>query len=75
LYVDAPSSVARDLAIIGLTVRGALDRPAALAGVGRIAASIGAGRQLQEIIARQAPLPAAPPPGASDIVQSRVVVA
>jgi lipopolysaccharide/colanic/teichoic acid biosynthesis glycosyltransferase len=75
LYVDAPSSVARDLSIIALTVRGALDRPAALAGVGRIAAAIGADAQLLEIIARQTPLPAAPPPGASDIVQSRVVVA
>ena len=75
LYVDAPSSVGRDLSIIALTVRGALDRPAALAGVRRIAASIGADQQLLDIIARQAPLPAAPPPGASEIVQSRVVVA
>ncbi len=75
LYVDAPSSVTRDLSIIALTVRGALDRPAALAGVGRIAAAIGADARLLEIIARQSPLPAAPPPGASDIVQSRVVVA
>ncbi len=75
LYVGAPSSVGRDLAIIALTVRGALDRPAALAGVRRIAATIGADQQLLDIIARQAPLPAAPPPGASEIVQSRVVVA
>lgn len=75
LYVDAPSSVTRDLSIIALTMRGALDRPAALAGVGRIAAAIGADARLLEIIARQSPLPAAPPPGASDIVQSRVVVA
>lgn len=75
LYVDAPSSVARDLTIIALTVRGALERPAALAGVRRIAESIGASPELLEIISRHAPLPAAPPPGATDIVQSRIVVA
>jgi len=73
LYVDAPQSVSRDLSVIALTVRGALDRPAALAGVSGIAASIGASAQLLEVISRQNPLPAAPPPGASDIVQSRVV--
>lgn len=73
LYVDATASVARDIAVVGLTVRGALDRSSALAGVSRIAASIGASPQLLEIIARQTPLPAAPPPGATEIVASRVV--
>ncbi|MEP6506720.1 MAG: sugar transferase [Gemmatimonadales bacterium] len=73
LYVDATASVARDIAVVGLTVRGALDRSSALAGVSRIAASIGASPQLLEIIARQSPLPAAPPPGATEIVASRVV--
>ncbi|MEO7367072.1 MAG: sugar transferase [Gemmatimonadaceae bacterium] len=73
LYVDATASVARDIAVVGWTVRGALDRSSALAGVSRIAASIGASPQLLEIIARQTPLPAAPPPGATEIVASRVV--
>ena len=73
LYVDAPSSVIRDLSIIALTVRGAVNRSLALAGVRRIAGSIGASPQLLEIVSRESPLPAAAPPGASDIVQSRAV--
>ena len=73
LYVDAPSSVSRDLSIIALTVRGALDRASALAGVSRIASTMGASPHLMEIISRRAPLPAAAPPGASEIVSSRVV--
>ena len=75
LYVDARPSVARELKVIGLTVRGALDRAAALEGVYAIAADIGASPELLEIITRRAPLPAAAPPGATDIVQSRAVVA
>jgi lipopolysaccharide/colanic/teichoic acid biosynthesis glycosyltransferase len=75
LYVDAPPNVARDLKIIVLTVRGALDRDAALEGVYMIAAKLGADQQLLEVTTRANPLPAAAPPGASDIVQSRAVVA
>ncbi|MDO8502303.1 MAG: sugar transferase [Gemmatimonadaceae bacterium] len=75
LYVDAPPSVARDLRVIALTVRGALDRGAALRGVHHIAAAIGADPGLLEIITRRHPLPAGAPPGASEIVQSRAVVA
>ena len=75
LYVDGKPSVSRDLRIIGLTVRGALDRAAALAGVYAIAARLGADQQLLEIITRQNALPAAPPPGAREIVQSRAIVA
>jgi lipopolysaccharide/colanic/teichoic acid biosynthesis glycosyltransferase len=75
LYVDAPPNVARDLKIIALTVRGALDRDAALEGVYMIAAKLGADQQLLEVITRANPLPAAAPPGASEIVQSRAVVA
>ena len=75
LYVDAPSSVGRDLRIILLTVRGALDRAAALEGVYQIAATLGASPELLEIITRRAPLPAAAPPGATEVVQSRAVVA
>ena len=75
LYVDARPSVTRDLSIIGLTVRGAIDRTRALEGVSAIARKLGADAQLLEIISRRAPLPAAAPPGALDIVQSRAIVA
>jgi lipopolysaccharide/colanic/teichoic acid biosynthesis glycosyltransferase len=75
LYVDAEPSAARDLKVIALTIQGALDRDAALAGVHRIAAQLGADQQLLEIITRQSPLPPGAPPGATEIVQSRAVVA
>ena len=75
LYVDAKPSVARDLSVILLTVKGAINRSAALAGVYAIASRLGASNELLTIITRQQPLPAAAPPGASEIVQSRVVVA
>jgi len=75
LYVDARPRIATDLRIILLTVRSALDRSAALAGVYSIASSLGADDQLLEIITRRQPLPAAAPPGASEIVQTRAVVA
>lgn len=75
LYVDAQPSVARDLRVILLTIKGALDRSAALTGVHSIAQGIGASPELLTIITRQQPLPAAAPPGASEIVQSRAVVA
>ena len=75
LYVDTRPGVATDLKIILLTVRSALDRSAALSGVYAIASSLGADDQLLEIITRRQPLPAAAPPGASEIVQTRAVVA
>jgi lipopolysaccharide/colanic/teichoic acid biosynthesis glycosyltransferase len=75
LYVDASPSVSRDLRIIMLTVRGAMDREAALEGVHSIAQSLGASPQLLSIITRREKLPAAAPPGASEIVQARSVVA
>jgi lipopolysaccharide/colanic/teichoic acid biosynthesis glycosyltransferase len=75
LYVDAPCSVIRDLKVILLTVRGALDRSAALAGVYEMAASLGAQPELLEIVSRRNPLPVGAPPGASEVVTSRAVVA
>ena len=75
LYVDAPSNVIRDLKVILLTVRGALDRSAALDGVYEMAAELGAGPELLEIVSRRNPLPVGAPPGASEIVTSRAVVA
>jgi lipopolysaccharide/colanic/teichoic acid biosynthesis glycosyltransferase len=75
LYVDAKPNVTRDLRIIWLTVRGAMDRARALDGVSEIARDLGADSRLMEIISRRAPLPAAAPPGAADVVQSRAIVA
>ena len=75
LYVDAPESVLRDLKVIMLTVRGAIDRSAALAGVYEMASSLGASPELLEIVTRRNPLPVGAPPGATDIVTSRAVVA
>jgi len=75
LYVDATPSVARDISVIGLTIRGAIDRSAALVAVHALAASLGAPNDLLDVVRRTAPLPAAAPPGAAEIVRSRVVVA
>lgn len=75
LYVDAKPSVMRDLRVIMLTIKGALDRAAALEGVYAIALRLGASEELLTIITRQQPLPAAAPPGATEVVQSRAVVA
>lgn len=74
LYVDAKPSVARDLRIIALTLQGALDRRKALIGVQKMAAKLGASAELLSIIARTNPLPAAAPPGAREIVQSRALI-
>jgi lipopolysaccharide/colanic/teichoic acid biosynthesis glycosyltransferase len=74
LYVDKRPAISTDLRIIALTVRSAVDRPAALAGVYDIARSLGGDEQLLDIITRRSPLPAAPPPGAREIVQSRAAV-
>ena len=74
LYVDAKPGISTDLRIIALTVRSALDRAAALSGVYSISQKLGADPSLLEIITRRNPLPAAPPPGAREIVQSREAV-
>ncbi len=75
LYTDARPLVARDLKIVWLTVRGAMDRDATLVSVQQLARELGATPDLLEVMLRRNPLPAAPPPGASDIVRSRAVVA
>lgn len=75
LYVDARPGVATDISVIALTVRGAVDRAAALISVRAMAQSLGAPRDLLEVMKRNAPLPAAAPPGAAEIVRSRAVVA
>ncbi len=75
LYVDAGTSVPRDVKVIWLTILGAADREAALVKVRHLAASLGAGGDLLEVMRRKAPLPAAAPPGAGGIVRSRTAVA
>jgi lipopolysaccharide/colanic/teichoic acid biosynthesis glycosyltransferase len=75
LYADAAPSITRDLRVIMLTVRAAVDRSAALDGVQEIAAHLGADRELLHIITRRHPLPAAAPPGAASVVESRAVPA
>ncbi|MEO5579930.1 MAG: sugar transferase [Gemmatimonadaceae bacterium] len=75
LYVDSPPSVKRDINIIRLTVLGAIDRASALEGVRTLAASLGAGRDLVDVVRRKSPLPAAAPPGAVGVVQNRSVIA
>lgn len=75
LYVDGPHNVTLDLRIIWLTVVAAIDRSAALSGVQRIARSLGADETLLGIISRTAPLVSAAPPGATEVVRSRAIVA
>ena len=75
LYVDSKPGVATDLRILWLTMRSAVDRDAALAGVRDVAASLGAGNELLGVIPRTQPLLAAAPPGDSEIVRSRAIVA
>lgn len=75
LYVDARPSFVRDIRLVWLTILGAIDRGAALTAVHDLAASLGAERDLLEVVRRTAPLPAAAPPGADEIVRSRAVVA
>lgn len=75
LYVDRRDSVILDLQIIGLTVISALDRTTALRAVARIVQELGGDDSLVRVARREAPLVAAPPPGASDVVRQRVVLA
>ena len=75
LYVESGRSVSLDLRILWLTLLAAVNREAALAGVRRIAASLGATGDLLAIISRTQPLPAAAPPGGLEVVRSRAIVA
>lgn len=75
LYVSAVPSVSRDVRVIWLTILGAMDRPAALVKVRELASLLGGGRDLLDVMRRTEPLPPAPPPGASSVVQTRAIVA
>lgn len=67
LYLDH-ATVASDVRVILLTLLGAVSRPRALAGVARLLESWNADPLLRDVARRQAPPPAWPPPGASEVV-------
>jgi lipopolysaccharide/colanic/teichoic acid biosynthesis glycosyltransferase len=73
LYVDSVASVVLDLRIIALTVLSAVSRPSALRGVARIVQELNGDSALAQVALREAPLAAAAPPGADEIVKQRVV--
>lgn len=71
LYVSAKWSLWTDAKIVFVTVVAVLSRGLALAYANRIIGDLGADPELRAVSTRRKPLPAAPPPGASTIVQSR----
>jgi lipopolysaccharide/colanic/teichoic acid biosynthesis glycosyltransferase len=71
LYVDARRSVSLDLRILWLTALSGVDRTSALAGVREIAILLGGEAKLLAVIPRATPLPAAEPPGATEVVATR----
>jgi lipopolysaccharide/colanic/teichoic acid biosynthesis glycosyltransferase len=75
LYVRSSRSLGLDLRILWLTLRAAVDRPGALRAVACLVRKLGGGEQLARIAERTEPLPAGPPPGATDIVRSRTASA
>ncbi len=73
LYVDRAGSVGLDLRIILLTFLSATARERALQGVAGMVGRLGGPEELVRVAARTAPLAAAPPPGAREVVGSRTV--
>jgi len=73
LYMEQIGSVWLDVKIIALTILGAFRRELALRETARLVRSLGGSEELAAVAARIAPLAAAAPPGASEIVQSRTV--
>lgn len=71
LYVRNAHRLGLDLRIIALTLLSAVRRPAALAGVAGLVRSLGGGNELAAVALRTAPLQAAPPPGATEVVRER----
>jgi lipopolysaccharide/colanic/teichoic acid biosynthesis glycosyltransferase len=71
LYIDRHGSVLLDLRIILLTIRSAFDRAGALEGAARLVERLRADPELVELARRRTPLPAAPPPGATQVVTTR----
>jgi lipopolysaccharide/colanic/teichoic acid biosynthesis glycosyltransferase len=74
LYVER-HTLAMDARLIVLTLVSAADRRRALKGVQSILERAGAPEELRHVAARSGELPAAPPPGARNMVQNRDGVA
>lgn len=72
LFYIEHASLGLDLKLIWLTAVALVSRRAALAGVVAELSHLGAPRELVAIASRTQPLTPAPPPGATEIVQSRV---
>jgi len=73
LYVHHGGSVVLDLRLINWTLVNAVARPKALAAVAGIVTQLGGSERLRQVALRSAPLQAAPPPGASEVVRGREV--
>jgi lipopolysaccharide/colanic/teichoic acid biosynthesis glycosyltransferase len=72
LYLDH-RGIWLDVQLVSLTALSTVNRRWALAKVARIVADLGAPAELVEIARREQPLPAAPPPGGTEIVTARGV--
>ncbi|HET8623240.1 MAG TPA: sugar transferase [Gemmatimonadales bacterium] len=73
LYLRRRPTLALDLRIILLTLTAAADRPAALRKAAALVRELGGEPELVQVAERRAPLISAPPPGATEVVQSRQV--
>lgn len=73
LYVERMGPIGLDLRIVYLTILSAAARERALQGVAGVVGRLGGTEQLVRVAARTAPLDAAPPPGAREVVESRTV--
>jgi lipopolysaccharide/colanic/teichoic acid biosynthesis glycosyltransferase len=73
LYVNSAGSIGLDLRVLLLTLRSVTARPRALEEVSALVRKLGGDEELVEMARRIGPLRAAPPPGATQVVQSRTV--
>jgi lipopolysaccharide/colanic/teichoic acid biosynthesis glycosyltransferase len=74
LYVKRAGSIGLDLRIVLLTLRSVAGRQETLEDVSALVRKLGGDEELVEVARRTGPLRSAPPPGASQVVQSRIVV-
>jgi len=70
LYVDK-NSIVLDVKLIVLTLVNALSRQKSLKAVQKILKQLGASDKLCQVCRRDQALPAAPPPGAKNVVENR----
>ncbi|HWO88536.1 MAG TPA: sugar transferase [Gemmatimonadales bacterium] len=74
LYVDSSGPISLDIRLIWLTLVNAAHRRRALAAVSRLVRELGGDEELARVALREDPLRAAPPPGATQVVQNREAV-